>query len=153
MRNIEIVGGLVQKQDVRFLQQKLTQKYLSTLTTGQLGNILVQTDFGKPEGAAKPAENAPQQPAEPRRRPDAQEQPKSEGRSSRRGRSRRRSGGEGAARPAAQPQQKSPQPKQPRPQRPAPQAEAAGEQTARKKPRHRGGRRHTRRPDAPKTEE
>lgn len=107
----------------------------------------------KPEGAAKPAENAPQQPAEPRRRPDAQEQPKSEGRSSRRGRSRRRSGGEGAARPAAQPQQKSPQPKQPRPQRPAPQAEAAGEQTARKKPRHRGGRRHTRRPDAPKTEE
>ena len=107
----------------------------------------------KPEGAAKPAENAPQQPAEPRRRPDAQEQPKSEGRSSRRGRSRRRSGGEGAARPAAQPQQKSPQPKQPRPQRTAPQAEAAGEQTARKKPRHRGGRRHTRRPDAPKTEE
>ena len=107
----------------------------------------------KPEGAAKPAENAPQQPAEPRRRPDVQEQPKSEGRSSRRGRSRRRSGGEGAARPAAQPQQKSPQPKQPRPQRPAPQAEAAGEQTARKKPRHRGGRRHTRRPDAPKTEE
>ena len=108
----------------------------------------------KPEGAAKPAGNAPQQPAEPRRRPDAQEQPKSEGRSSRRGRSRRRSGGEGAARPAAQPQQKSPQPKQPRPQRPAPQAaEAAGEQTARKKPRHRGGRRHTRRPDAPKTEE
>ena len=107
----------------------------------------------KPEGAAKPAENAPQQPAEPRRRPDAQEQPKSEGRSSRRGRSRRRSGGESAARPAAQPQQKSPQPKQPRPQRPAPQAEAAGEQTARKKPRHRGGRRHTRRPDAPKTEE
>ena len=52
MRNIEIVGGLVQKQDVRFLQQKLTQKYLSTLTAGQLGNILVQTDFGKPEGAA-----------------------------------------------------------------------------------------------------
>ena len=49
MRNIEIVGGLVQKQDVRFLQQKLTQKYLSTLTAGQLGNILVQTDFGKPE--------------------------------------------------------------------------------------------------------
>ena len=34
------------------------------------------------------------------------------------------SGGESAARPAAQPQQKSPQPKQPRPQRPAPQAEA-----------------------------
>ena len=107
----------------------------------------------KPEGAAKPAENAPQQPAEPRRRPDAQEQPKSEGRSSRRGRSRRRSGGEGAARTAAQPQQKSPQPKQPRPQRPAQHAEAAGEQAARKKPRHRGGRRHTRRPDAPKTEE
>lgn len=109
----------------------------------------------KSEGAAKPAENAPQKPAEPRRRPDAQEQPKSEGGSSRRGRSRRRSGGEGAARPAAQPQQKPQQPKQPRPPRPAApqQAESGGEQAARKKPRHRGGRRHTRRPDAPKTEE
>ena len=42
MRNIEIVGGLVQKQDVRFLQQKLTQKYLSTLTAGRIGIRVIE---------------------------------------------------------------------------------------------------------------
>ena len=42
---IQIVGRLVQKQNVRLLQKQLAQKHLGTLAAGKLGDILIHADF------------------------------------------------------------------------------------------------------------
>ena len=51
MNCIQIIGRLVQKQDVRLFQEKLSQQHLGTLSAGQLCHIPVQSDIRKPQGA------------------------------------------------------------------------------------------------------
>ena len=41
MLRIQVVGRLIQKQDVWFFQKELGQKNLGSLSTGQLGNIRI----------------------------------------------------------------------------------------------------------------
>ena len=45
MLHIEIVGRLVQKQDVRFFQQEFSEKDLGTLSTGQFRHITLQSQI------------------------------------------------------------------------------------------------------------
>ena len=42
---IQIVGRLVQKQNVRFFQQQLRQQYFCSLSTTEIGNITVKSEI------------------------------------------------------------------------------------------------------------
>ena len=48
---VQVICGLVQKQNIRLLQKKLCQKHLGPLTARQLCHIPVQPDVRKPQGA------------------------------------------------------------------------------------------------------
>ena len=48
MLRIQIVGRLVQEQDIRLLQQELSQQNLGTLAAGQFGDITIETDLHQP---------------------------------------------------------------------------------------------------------
>ena len=49
---IQIVGGLIQQQNVRLFQKKLSQKNSGALAAGKLGYILIQSHVGKTERPA-----------------------------------------------------------------------------------------------------
>ena len=49
---VQIVGWLVQKQDIRFFQKQFSHQYFGTLSTGQIRNIPVKTDIHKTKGTA-----------------------------------------------------------------------------------------------------
>ena len=51
---IQIVGRLVQKQDIRLLQKQLAKQNLGSLTTTQICNITFQSDIQKKQ-VKKPA--------------------------------------------------------------------------------------------------
>ena len=48
---IQIVGRLVQKQDIRLLQKQLAKQNLGSLTTTQICNITFQSDIQKSQGS------------------------------------------------------------------------------------------------------
>ena len=50
MLHVQVVGGLVQKEDIRLLQKELGQKDLGTLASGKLGYVPVQAQVRKLEG-------------------------------------------------------------------------------------------------------
>ena len=52
MFRIQIVGRLVQQQDIRLFQQQLAEKALGALAAAQLGNVTIQPDIGQPQGAS-----------------------------------------------------------------------------------------------------
>ena len=49
---IQIIGRLIQKQDVRLFQKQLSQKHLGTLAAGKLGNILIHANLLQAQRAA-----------------------------------------------------------------------------------------------------
>ena len=49
---IQIVGRLIQKQDVWLFQKQLSQKHLGTLAAGKLGNILIHANLLQAQRAA-----------------------------------------------------------------------------------------------------
>ena len=51
MFHIQIVSRLIQKEDVRLLQEKLAKKYLGPLAAGKLRNITLQTQIQKSESS------------------------------------------------------------------------------------------------------
>ena len=48
---IQIVGRLIQKQDIRLLQKQLAKQNLGSLTTAQVCNITFQSDIQKPQSS------------------------------------------------------------------------------------------------------
>ena len=52
VRLVQIVGGLIQQQNVRLFQKKLSQKDSGTLAAGKLGYILIQSHIRKSERPA-----------------------------------------------------------------------------------------------------
>jgi hypothetical protein len=48
---VEVVGGLVEKQDLRLLQEKFAQEDFGALAAGELGNVPVQAEFREAERA------------------------------------------------------------------------------------------------------
>ena len=48
---IQIVGRLIKKKDIRFLQKKLGKEYLCSLTTAQIRNITVKSQIKKAQGS------------------------------------------------------------------------------------------------------
>ena len=51
--HIQIVGGLVQQQNIRILQQQLGQQHLVALSTGKVRYIPVQTDISQAQAVGK----------------------------------------------------------------------------------------------------
>ena len=51
MLGIQVVGRLVQQENVRFFQQKLAKQHLGTLTAAEFCHVTVKSDIGKTKGA------------------------------------------------------------------------------------------------------
>ena len=51
MLGIQVVGRLVQQENVRFFQQKLAKQHLGTLTAAKVCDILVKSQVQKPQGS------------------------------------------------------------------------------------------------------
>ena len=45
MLHIQIIGRLIQKQDIRFFQKQLAEQYLRSLSARKLRNVLIQSDL------------------------------------------------------------------------------------------------------------
>ena len=52
MLGVQVVGGLVQKKDVRLLQKQLSQEHLGPLASGKLVHVLIQSDLIQAKGPA-----------------------------------------------------------------------------------------------------
>ena len=52
MLHIQIIGRLIQKQDIRFFQKQLAEQYLRSLSARKLRDILIQSDLIETEGAS-----------------------------------------------------------------------------------------------------
>ena len=53
MFNVQIVGRLVQQQNLGVLQQQLSKQNLAALTAGKLAYVFIQTDAAKTEAVGK----------------------------------------------------------------------------------------------------
>ena len=53
MLNVQIVGRLVQQQNLGVLQQQLSKQNLAALTAGKLAYVFIQTDAAKTEAVGK----------------------------------------------------------------------------------------------------